>query len=400
MAGTRHLLLTRGIVEAAKPEAKPYRLHDTKVPGLHLRVQPSGAKSWNLRWKADGNVSLGKFPHVTLEAARVRARAALTEGDLHGAPQRMQKVGVDKNATLSEFIDDPFEPWAIANLKAGKKNVAALRTVFADLQNTRLSDITASNVEAWRNKRAAAGVSAATTNRDIVRLKGLLSRAVDWGVLPAHPLKTVKVAKVGRGVIRFLRPAEARALRTALATRDDAARAARARSNGWRADRDYDPRPPIPAKGFSDHLTPLVLTALNTGLRRGELTALTWDDIDVTGKVLHVRPEHAKSGEGRYIPLNSEVLDVLKRWRKQHAGPRVFPIADAKTAWAGLLTQAKIQNFRFHDLRHDFASRLVMAGVSLYVVKQLLGHASLKTTEAYAHLAPSAMTAAVETLAR
>ena len=100
MAGSRRLELKRGIVESAAPEAKPYRIHDTKVPGLHLRVQPSGAKSWNLRWKADHTLSLGKFPAVTLEMARIRARRALTEGDEHGAPLRLaEHQRLDRNAT-------------------------------------------------------------------------------------------------------------------------------------------------------------------------------------------------------------------------------------------------------------------------------------------------------------
>jgi len=76
----------------------------------------------------------------------------------------------------------------------------------------------------------------------------------------------------------------------------------------------------------------------------------------------------------------------------------VFPVEDPKRAWAALMIAAKIKNFRFHDTRHDFASRLAMAGVDLYTIAELLGHAGLTMTKRYAHLAPEHKAAAVEKL--
>jgi integrase len=97
--------------------------------------------------------------------------------------------------------------------------------------------------------------------------------------------------------------------------------------------------------------------------------------------------------------MNSEVRQVLRQWQSQNgASPRVFSLKDAKTAWTRLLKEAGIENFRFHDLRHHFASRLVMKGVDLNTVRELLGHADTKMTLRYAHLAPEHKAAAVEKL--
>ena len=112
-------------------------------------------------------------------------------------------------------------------------------------------------------------------NRDIQRLQSVLSRAVEWGVLDRHPfkgLKPMKTDKVGR--VRFLSADEEKALRAALETREDNLRTARARFNSWRVARGKKPLPERAGSNI-DHLRPLVLVALNTGLRRGELLGLT-----------------------------------------------------------------------------------------------------------------------------
>jgi integrase len=150
---------------------------------------------------------------------------------------------------------------------------------------------------------------------------------------------------------------------------------------------------------YSDSLVPLTLLALNTGMRKGELTALTWDDIDIPNKVLTVRAGYAKSGSARHIPLNAEAIAVLRTLRKAQQGQgRLFDVGSVSKAWHGVLDAAKIEDFRFHDLRHTFASNLVMAGVALNTVRELLGHGDIKMTLRYAHLAPSHKAEAVAAL--
>lgn len=115
--------------------------------------------------------------------------------------------------------------------------------------------------------------------------------------------------------------------------------------------------------------------------------------------MLTVRCENAKSGKQRHIPLNAEALAVMKQWQSQAGDSgRIFGVKGVKSAWQKLLAAANIENFRFHDLRHHFASRLVMAGVDLNTVRELLGHADLVMTLRYAHLAPEHLASAVEKL--
>jgi integrase len=139
---------------------------------------------------------------------------------------------------------------------------------------------------------------------------------------------------------------------------------------------------------------------MNTGLRRGELPALRWDSIDVGRRILTVEGGTAKSRQTRDVALNDEAMGALNRWREQtHGGRRVFEFSTGfKTAWAKLLKRANITKFRWHDLRHHFASRLVQLGVPLNTVRDLLGHSLVGMSLRYAHLAPDQRREAVAKL--
>lgn len=115
----------------------------------------------------------------------------------------------------------------------------------------------------------------------------------------------------------------------------------------------------------------------------------------------------AKDGQTRHIPLNPEALETLRQWKAQKAQQEgevgyVFPgkggrrLDNVKKSWMELLKSAKVDSFRWHDLRHTFASKLVMAGVALNTVRELLGHSDISMTLRYAHLAPESKAAAVE----
>jgi integrase len=155
-----------------------------------------------------------------------------------------------------------------------------------------------------------------------------------------------------------------------------------------------------------DHLKPMILLSINTGMRRGEVFKLTWQSVNFDTRQLTVTGQTAKSGKTRYIPLNKEALDILKKWKLQRSSNSklVFSNKDGtqfttlKKGWAGILKVAGVQDFRWHDLRHHFASRLVMAGVNLNTVRELLGHSSYAMTLRYAHLSEGHKAEAVELL--
>jgi integrase len=163
-------------------------------------------------------------------------------------------------------------------------------------------------------------------------------------------------------------------------------------------------------------LRPLVTVAIHTGMRRGELLNLMWQDVDFVGRTIFVRI--SKSGEGRRIPMSPTAYSTLSVAHQQDprerlrsgvvrsngggryvfAAPRGGYLLNLNRAWYPALTCAGIEDLRFHDLRHTFASRLVMNGVDLYRVQILMGHKTPAMTLRHAHMSPEHLRAAVATL--
>ncbi|CAJ6828175.1 bacteriophage integrase [Burkholderia pseudomallei] len=157
------------------------------------------------------------------------------------------------------------------------------------------------------------------------------------------------------------------------------------------------------------HLANFVRLALNTGCRKSELLSLEWRRVDFERCHLRLESEHTKNGKRRLVPLNSGAISALRdqhEWVAKYCmdSEWVFPsrtgtrIRTLQKGFAAACERVGIENFRIHDLRHTFASWLVMEGVSLYVVKDLLGHSSITVTERYAHLSPDQTRAAVQKL--
>lgn len=190
--------------------------------------------------------------------------------------------------------------------------------------------------------------------------------------------------------------------------REERRRAERDSANHWRRERGYVQLPSLRTVTFTDHVKPLILLSINTGCRRGELFDLTWSNVDLDRRILTVTGATAKSKRTRHIPLNREATLVLQGWREQaeeadglvfvnEAGERFDRV---NFSWRRLLKDADIAAFRWHDMRHHFASRLVMGGVDLNTVRELLGHSDYAMTLRYAHLAPEHKLKAVEVLDR
>ena len=402
--------LSAAIIEAAKPEAAPYRIWDTTVPQLHLRIQPSGVKTWNVQWSRTSTKALGKWPAVTVEAARTRAKSLLVETDTHGAPVAVieaAKPAAEKPITLGEFIIEHFTPWARAHQKQAQATLDALQACFGDLYGRELRAVSAFDIERFKASRRKAGIAPATINRDLDRIRKVYSCAVEWDFVAEHPMRKVKRMKVDNERVRYLSADEEHRLRAALQAREGERRESRERHNAWHAARGSEGHPQWPEDGYTDHLMPLVLLALNTGMRRGELFSLDWRSVNLPLRLVTVEAGNAKSGRTRHIPLNDEATGLLTRWRRQGNGKGlVFPgaggarMTNVNKSWAGLTTAAEMPDFNFHDLRHTFASRLVMAGVDLNTVRELLGHADIKMTLRYSHLAPGKLAEAVAKLGR
>ena len=390
--------LTRQMVESAKPGDADYRLWDAKVPGLALRVYATGRRTYEVHWARNRALAVGEAGVVTLEGARESARRILGEVAQHGAPAKTLKAAnAARDLTFADFLEQHYAPYVLGANKRGADTVANIRAQYGFLMEKPLVTIGHADFDAFKARRLQATIEPTTVNRDLDRLKAALSKAVDWKLLEANPLKGVK--RISRDMeerVRFLSPVEEKSLRAALQRREDRRREERASGESWRSARGHELLGEFGA--YTDHLVPLVLLALNTGLRRGELLGLSWNDIDLAGQRLTVRARSAKSGRARHVPLNAEALGVVTAMRAENCTGLLFDVQSFGKAWKAVVEEAGIEDFRFHDLRHTFASKLVMRGVDLNTVRELLGHSDIKMTLRYAHLAPEHKAAAVALL--
>jgi integrase len=409
--------ITERFVGSLKPSAKPFTVRDSELKGFCLRVRPNGGMTWLFDYRnAEGrrlNFKIAGYPGLKAEGARRQAEIVagkIAAGTDVQADKKEARVEAEraKVSTLGAFIKDRYGPWALEHLRRGDVAVARLRADFEKWLGEPLSTFNSWRIESWRRDRLKAGTKPVTLNRQVDTIRSCLRKAVDWGIIEKHPLQGLKRLKVDDDErVRFLSADEEKRLREALKRRETDIRGARDRFNEWRAARNRKALPKRP-EGYVDHVHPLVLLALNTGLRRGELFSLKWADIDADASMLTVRAAAAKSGDSRRVPLNDEAQEVLKAWRKQRqmkdAGDFVFPGADGarltkmNKSWATVCTLAKLSNFRLHDCRHHFASRLVQKGVDLNTVRALMGHADIAMTLRYGHLAPDNLKAAVAKL--
>lgn len=382
---------------ATDTPSKPYDVRSKRVPGLLLRVQTSGARSYYVQIARGRRIRIGAAGNFTLKQAEERASEIIRD------PAAFAKKSSAGN-TLSEYLDDHYSDHALARLKNGAKSLARVKAIWAPLLNKRMSDITANEVDKLRNKRILAHVAPATVNRDVAALSGAFTQWVKLNPGATHPLAGLAPLKVADDeTVRYLSPDESQRLRQALADRDAEAAAARRRANTHRAERGYALLDEF--TGYCDHITPMVLLSLNTGMRQGELFSLAWENIDLRLKTITVLASHSKGNNTRTIPLNAEALAVLTAIKPAAAAGLVFksPIGggrfdNVKKAWAEVTKAAKLPGLRWHDLRHDFASQLVMRGAPLFTVQKLLGHANARMTQRYAKLAPSTLADAVNLL--
>lgn len=409
--------ITTQLVATLQPNVRPYDVNDTDLRGFQLRVQPSGTKTFLCSYRLRGSglknrYVIGRSPPLTAAQARDEAKKVLGDVargiDPNEAKRDRQRE--ERKPTLGQFLDEHYGPWAGTHLGTAEMTLSRIRRIFGDFLDKRLDSLTAWQLDKWKSHRLKSGIKPSTVNREMAALRSALTKAVEWDHLADHPMRKVKQAKVEDDHrVRYLADDEEQCLREVLADRELAAKSARESHRQWMAERKLEPLAALGPDEYTDHLQPMVLLAMNTGLRRGELFRLRRSDIDCEKQQAKVRAAAAKSGKARHVPLNSEAFEAVSRWMRQHPGSPddlVFPGKDGKpmtnidSSWRSVSAAAKLTDFRWHDFRHHFASRLVMSGVDLNTVRELLGHADLKMTLRYAHLAPEHKANAVAKLVR
>jgi integrase len=294
-----------------------------------------------------------------------KKKAEATEG-------RYVSTAKKPSPLLEEFVEEYFEYYR-ANRRphSVRRHEISWRAMQPVFGSKRLEEISPLDLERYRRRRKQSGKSDVTINRELAFLRNLYTMAITWGKAGANPVKKVRLSREDNGRIRMLSPdEEARLLAQC-----------------------------------GPQLKPLVLTALHTGFRSAELLSLTWEDVNFSRQMITVRAGYVKNGESRSVPMNKVLTETLKAIRI--SGPSegvVFcsrkgtPYRSFRTTFERAVRKAGITDFTFHDLRHTFASRLVMAGVDLPTVKELMGHKHIHMTLRYTHLSSDHKQRAVDTL--
>jgi integrase len=232
-----------------------------------------------------------------------------------------------------------------------------LRWLDAHLAGMELTNINRAVIDRIIEAKRAEGASNATVNRHLALVRAILRRCHrEWEWLDRGPV--IRLLREPTCRIRFL-------------TRDQAAAL---------------------LKELPPHLRDMATFSLATGLRAANVTGLTWEQVDLERKMAFVHPDQAKARKAIPVPLNDAAMDVVQRQKGKHF-IKVFtfegePVTQVNTkAWKKALKRADIRDFRWHDLRHTWASWHVQGGTPLHVLQELGGWQSPAMVRRYAHLA-------------
>jgi integrase len=245
-----------------------------------------------------------------------------------------------------------------------------LRWLDPHLGSLTLNSITRDIIDALIAKRKSEGVSNATVNRMLAVVRAILRRAaLDWEWLDKIP--RIKLLPEPKRRIRWI-------------TQDEAQRL---------------------IEELPEHLAEMVRFTLATGLRQANVTHLDWSQVDLERRVAWIHADQAKARKAISVPLNAEAVLVLRRQQGKHQ-QRVFtyhgkPVIDVNTkAWRHALKRVGIEDFRWHDLRHTWASWHVQNGTPLHVLQELGAWESVEMVRRYAHLGQSHLAEYAESLCR
>ena len=381
--------LTERSVADLKATGTDYKAFDTQLPGFHVRVLPSGVKSYALFYRnADGKqrtLSLGRTNLLKAEQARNLAQSKLVDvqnGRDPSQERRAERVVVT--------MQDLFEDYLVKHARVRKKARSVqgdeilwrlhLGPFLSDLRVDRVSLKDLHGFMATMVERKGAA------NRSMALLSKMMSLAVAWDLRPDNPCKRVERYPENR-MERFLTPAEVARLRASLDAEEDQVGACAIR------------------------------LLLLTGARRSEVLKATWSQFDLSGpSPLWIVPQEHMKGATRVRrdlrrPISDEAASILTSLRATSPVTSiqwVFPScrtpskcrADLNKLWDRVRARAGIPDVRSHDLRHSCASAAINPGASLHMIGKALGHADVRTTERYAHVLDGSVRDVAESVSR
>jgi len=329
---------------------------------------PAGLKNYYLQWmEPDGRTHQKSIGHLLAKEARLKEAKAMNDLAQGRRPFQTRKEGI----TVGEFIDAVYWPWVIEYNRAPKTKRHRLTHIRRQWGKKKLSALADKDIDKFRHEMQVWG-TLATFNRVMSVLGHMFTIALERGYIREKPINTAKGRFKEKGRLRYLLPEELDRLVAE-----------------------------CPA-----YIRPIVLTAAHTGLRRTELLRLRLGlEVDLQTRRITVRAP--KTEETRHIPINETLAAVLTEAAQGKAtGDYIFakpngdPRVTIRRPFGHACQRAEIHDFKLHDLRHTFASNLVMAGVDLATVRELLGHKTMAMTLRYSHLSPAHQSRAVGVLDR
>ncbi len=309
--------------------------------------------------------SSGSDKFRVAEALLIKRKQAVKEGKL---PEIARRIA---NHTFNELVSE-YAKWAERQKSFRKSKIYLIKQLREAFGNIPLRCFNLMLLEQFQTAKLNMGRKPATANRLIATISHMFTKAVEWGMVEEEILKRIRKVKLlpeNNRRLRYLSSEECQKL----------------------------------IDSCDEHLKPIVITALNTGMRKEEILGLKWDNVDLKAGFILLNQDQTKNSERKEIPINQTLRETLEGVVSQFEYVFVNPLTgkrydNVKRSFNSALKKAEIRDFKFHDQRHTFASHLVMAGIDLVTIKELLGHKDLKMTLRYSHLAPSHKLKAVATL--
>lgn len=357
-------LLCYRYTENSKPRGTQMAKKSNRHKIGHVTVYQRGAWWWyNLQMRGEKRQQGAldtKFIDVALNKAKEINRLA-EAGNWFGYQKK-------KPVSLSYLIDQfraNYRGWSATTHEQCKYMGPALLTEFGDVL---IDTLTPRKVEGWLTLRLDSGkISKSTRNRYVSYIRRLFGQAVDWGYLDESPMTALKFLKEDQKIPEALTHQQVNALLAELPPRSQ----------------------------------DIVIAAVDTGLRRGELYGLRWDDLDFKERMITVRK--SKSGQFRVVPMTDRVCSIFQQLRqtnRQNETPSVFviPQIDLRSGLRSAGHRAGIGHVHFHMFRHTCATWLLEANADIRDVQAWLGHTDIKMTARYAKVRPGRLAAIAQRL--
>ncbi|WP_185646550.1 integrase arm-type DNA-binding domain-containing protein [Burkholderia sp. Bp9143] len=228
--------ISRELLRTVKPREHAFDIQDTELRGFAVRVTPGGTINYSVRYTGPDGKQARKsldrsFPATSVSDAREAARMLLGKIANGHDPAATSRQKRRATMTLEEFIEERYRDWLTTNSHTATATEKRIRAAFGEELARPLIEFNAWIIEKWRSARVKAGKAPATINRDLAALGSLFSRALEWDLIDAHPMATIKQLREPDGRVRWLSDDEEDRLRAALDAREARERAARAETS-------------------------------------------------------------------------------------------------------------------------------------------------------------------------